>query len=79
MGGGRARGALRRVHWPQGSRSAELTWGRKEGREKRKTEREKERVTKMFQLCREEPLGVRIDQSLGWKVQGWGQGMPGRD
>jgi hypothetical protein len=27
-------------------------------------------VTKMFQLCREEPLGVRIDQSLGWKVQG---------
>ena len=34
---------------------------------------------KLSGLYREELLGGRAAQPLGWKVQGWGQGMPGRD
>jgi hypothetical protein len=33
----------------------------------------------MSGLYREEPLGGRAAQPLARKVQGWGQGMPGRD
>lgn len=33
----------------------------------------------MSVLYREEPLGIRQCSLLGWKVQGWSQGMPGID
>ena len=47
-------------------------------REKKKRRREGGE-TKMSGLYREEPLGGRAVQSMGWKVQGWGKGIPGRD
>lgn len=34
--------------------------------------------TKMSGLYREEPLGEGVAQFLSCKVQGWGQGKPGR-
>jgi hypothetical protein len=47
-------------------------------REERREKRERE--TKMSGLYRGEPLREgQTSQSLGWKVQAWGQGMPGRD
>jgi hypothetical protein len=33
----------------------------------------------MSGLYREEPLGGRVAQPHGWKVQGWEQGIPGRE
>jgi hypothetical protein len=42
------------------------------GREKRRRKRERERE-------RERKSSGRAAQSLNWKVQSWGQGMPGKD
>jgi hypothetical protein len=43
-------------------------------------EREGEsRETNMSGLFRGKDSGGRAAQPLGWKVQGWGQSMPGRD
>jgi predicted nucleotidyltransferase len=50
-------------------REKRCIWGERE------SERERER-TKIFELYREEPLGE--GQPSLW-VQGWGQGMTGRD
>ena len=33
----------------------------------------------MSGLYREKQPGGRATEPLGWKVQGWGQGMPSRD
>jgi hypothetical protein len=33
----------------------------------------------MSGLYRQEPFGGRAAQPLGWKVQGWEQGVPGMD
>ena len=53
----------------------------KEGRKREGgmcAEREKEKETKMSGFYRKEPYRKgRAAQPLGWKVQGWGQGMPG--
>jgi len=53
---------------------------KREGEEGRNGGRERAMQNgKMSGLYREEPLKEGQAHPLGWEVQGWGQGMPGRD
>lgn len=62
----------------------EVTMGKEgRGRERKCAQRwwagKRERETNMFGLYSKEPLWGRIDKSMDWKVQVWGQDMPVRD
>jgi len=43
------------------------------------SKRKRERAHRQGEKREKRASGERAAQPLGWKVQGWGQGMPGRD
>lgn len=59
----------------RGKRKREKLRVYREKRSRREQEREE---TKMFGSYRKESVGWAA-HSLGWKVKGWGQGLPGKD
>jgi hypothetical protein len=48
-------------------------------KKEKKRRRRKRRKHKMSGLYKEESLGEGQPSPLGWKVQGWGKGISGRD
>jgi len=52
---------------------------KREGYEHKKKREKKRTETNVSGLHKGEPLWERPAMPLGWKVQGWGQGMLGRD
>jgi hypothetical protein len=70
----------REVAMRSGGGEKKGTHGFRERRRGRGEERERERTqeNEMSGLYGGSLWG-RAAQSMGWKIQGWGQGMPGRD